>query len=160
VSDRARWRRPTKADRVAAVLALTLAVTVGANAQASGPSGTSTGQNTTATQIQSSSTDTAETRPATTTFFGDTGLWYVPTAEVLPHRKWSVSGYRRGDQLDTGLSAIPTPPILRVPSGSPWAIALSFLDRSTSTRGSTGTSGPCSSSTTRPSAGLSTAIPV
>ena len=36
------------------------------------------------------------TRPATTTFFGDTGLWYVPTAEVLSHGKWSVSAYRRG----------------------------------------------------------------
>ena len=35
-------------------------------------------------------------RPATTTFFGDTGLWYVPTAEVLPHGKWSASLYRRG----------------------------------------------------------------
>ena len=32
--------------------------------------------------------------PATTTFLGDTGLWYVPTAEILPARKWSVSGYR------------------------------------------------------------------
>src|SRR5262245_20168007 len=35
-------------------------------------------------------------RPATTTFYGDTGLWYVPTAEILPHGKFSVSGYRRG----------------------------------------------------------------
>ena len=34
------------------------------------------------------------TRPATTTFFGDTGLWFVPTAEVLPHKKCSASGYR------------------------------------------------------------------
>src|SRR5262245_14440858 len=41
------------------------------------------------------SSDTT-TRPATTTFYGDTGLWYVPTAEILPHGKFSVSGYRRG----------------------------------------------------------------
>jgi hypothetical protein len=141
---------------VAVVIALTLAVTTSANAQTSGPSGTSTGQNTTATQTQSSSIDTAEIPPATTTVFGDTGLWYVPTAEVLPHRKWSVSGYRRGDQLDAGLDQHRR---FAGTFGSVWAIALSFSHRSSSTRGSTGASGPCSSSTTRPSAGLSTAIP-
>jgi outer membrane protein OmpA-like peptidoglycan-associated protein len=37
---------------------------------------------------------TTESRPATTTFLGDTGLWYVPTAEILPARKWSLSAYR------------------------------------------------------------------
>ena len=37
---------------------------------------------------------TADVRPATTTFLGDTGLWYVPTAEILPARKWSLSAYR------------------------------------------------------------------
>src|SRR5690554_4203652 len=36
----------------------------------------------------------SETRPATTSVFGDTGLWYVPTGEVLPRGRWSVSGYR------------------------------------------------------------------
>ena len=35
----------------------------------------------------------AETRPATTTASGDTGLWFVPTGEILPARKWSLSGY-------------------------------------------------------------------
>jgi hypothetical protein len=25
---------------------------------------------------------------------GDTGLWFVPTAEILPAGRWSVSGYR------------------------------------------------------------------
>ena len=25
---------------------------------------------------------------------GDTGLWYVPTGEVLPRKKWSISAYR------------------------------------------------------------------
>ena len=42
---------------------------------------------------QSPDPDTA-TRPATTSVFGDTGLWYVPTGEVLPRGRWSVSGYR------------------------------------------------------------------
>jgi peptidoglycan-associated lipoprotein len=39
-------------------------------------------------------TTESETRPATTTVYGDTGLWYVPTGEVLPRGRWSVSGYR------------------------------------------------------------------
>src|SRR5437667_9613391 len=81
--------------RVAVAWALVLTVAASANAQ-SGSSGTSTGQNTAA---QSSSTATTDTRPATTTFYRDTGLWYVPTAEVPAHGKWSVSGYRRGPDL-------------------------------------------------------------
>src|SRR5262245_16856609 len=48
----------------------------------------------------------SETRPATTTFFGDTGLWFVPTGEVLPHSKFSVSGYRRGTNYIQGFSNI------------------------------------------------------
>jgi hypothetical protein len=51
-----------------------------------------------------SSTDA--TRPATTTFNGDTGLWYVPTAEVLPHGTWSVSGYRRGTNWIQGYTNV------------------------------------------------------
>ena len=30
-------------------------------------------------------------RPATTTFYGDTGLWYVPSAEILPHGQFSLT---------------------------------------------------------------------
>jgi outer membrane protein OmpA-like peptidoglycan-associated protein len=43
------------------------------------------------------------TRPATTTFLGDTGLWFVPTAEVLPSGDVSASvhrtevGFRQGN---------------------------------------------------------------
>ena len=49
------------------------------------------------TQPPAASNSTSDAaRPATTTFSGDTGLWYVPTAEVLGDRQWSVSGYRRG----------------------------------------------------------------
>jgi peptidoglycan-associated lipoprotein len=39
-------------------------------------------------------TTESETRPATTSVYGDTGLWYVPTGEILPRGRWSVSGYR------------------------------------------------------------------
>src|SRR5437667_8942875 len=88
--------------RVAVAWALVLTVAASANAQ-SGSSGTSTGQNTAA---QSSSTATEETRPATTTFYGDTGLWYVPTAEILAHGKWSVSGYRRGTNWIQGYTNV------------------------------------------------------
>jgi outer membrane protein OmpA-like peptidoglycan-associated protein len=45
-------------------------------------------------------------RPATPTFFGDTGLWFVPTGEVLPHGRWSVSGYRRGTNWVQGYTNV------------------------------------------------------
>ncbi|MCC7416816.1 MAG: OmpA family protein [Acidobacteria bacterium] len=48
----------------------------------------------------------ASTRPATTTFFGDTGLWFVPTAEVVPRGKVAVSGYRRGTNYLQGFSNV------------------------------------------------------
>jgi outer membrane protein OmpA-like peptidoglycan-associated protein len=94
------------ARRVAVVCVIALAVAASARAQ-SGSSGTSTGQSTTATQTPSSSTAAPEeTRPATTTFFGDTGLWFVPTGEVLGNKKWSVSGYRRGTNWIQGYSNV------------------------------------------------------
>jgi outer membrane protein OmpA-like peptidoglycan-associated protein len=89
---------------VAVAWALTLAVAATAGAQ-SGTSGTSTAQNPSGTQTSSAST-TSDVRPATTTFFGDTGLWFVPTAEVLAHGKWSVSGYRRGTNYIQGFSNV------------------------------------------------------
>ena len=92
--------------RVGLAWALTLTVAAGAYAQ-SESSGTSTGQSTNATQTPSgSSAQNDETRPATTTFFGDTGLWFVPTAEVLPDGKWSVSGYRRGTNYIEGYTNV------------------------------------------------------
>src|SRR5678815_4292351 len=91
--------------RAAVAWALTLAVAATAGAQ-SGTSGTSTAQNPSGTQNPSASTATNDVRPATTTFFGDTGLWFVPTAEVLAHGKWSVSGYRRGTNYIQGFSNV------------------------------------------------------
>src|SRR6266404_1915859 len=46
------------------------------------------------------------TRPATTTFFGDTGLWFVPTAEILASGKWSASAYRRGTDYIQGYTNV------------------------------------------------------
>src|SRR5437870_283087 len=60
----------------------------------------------TSSQPATSQSSDAETRPATTTFFGDTGLWFVPTAEVLPHAKVSVSGYRRGTNYIQGFTNV------------------------------------------------------
>jgi hypothetical protein len=58
------------------------------------------------TQPSTSQSSDASTRPATTTFFGDTGLWYVPTAEVLAKGKWSASAYRRGTNWVQGYTNV------------------------------------------------------
>jgi outer membrane protein OmpA-like peptidoglycan-associated protein len=52
-----------------------------------------------------------ETRPATTTVNGDTGLWFVPTGEVLPAKKWSLSAYRVNFDRDQGFSDISDWPV-------------------------------------------------
>src|ERR1041384_5444580 len=88
---------------VASMLALTI-VASPASAQ-TGSSGTSTGQNPT-TQQSSSTPPPADVRPATTTFFGDTGLWFLPTAEVLARGKWSGSAYRRGTNYIQGYTNV------------------------------------------------------
>src|SRR6266436_5604981 len=54
----------------------------------------------------SASQSQTDTRPATTTFFGDTGLWFVPTGEVLPNGKVSVSVYRRGTNYIQGYTNV------------------------------------------------------
>ena len=84
--------------RALCVPALSLLCATAAQAQA--PS-TASSQQTSG----STSSDVA-TRPAFTTFFGDTGLWFVPTAEVLPDGKWSVSGYRRGTNYKQGYTNV------------------------------------------------------
>lgn len=47
-----------------------------------------------------------ETRPTTTTFLGDTGIWYVPTAEILRSGTWSIGGDRRGTNYVQGSSNV------------------------------------------------------
>ena len=95
------------ARRVAVAWALMLLAAAVPAAAQTASSGTSTAQNQSGTQTSSPATST-ETgiRPATTTFFGDTGLWFVPTGEVLPHGKWSVSGYRRGTNYIQGFTNV------------------------------------------------------
>ncbi|MGE4054531.1 MAG: hypothetical protein AB7F99_07005, partial [Vicinamibacterales bacterium] len=55
---------------------------------------------------QDAPSDAPTTSPATTTFHGDTGLWFVPTAEVLASGKWSASTYRRGTNFVQGFSNV------------------------------------------------------
>jgi peptidoglycan-associated lipoprotein len=45
-------------------------------------------------------------RPALPTFWGDTGLWFVPTAETLPGGKWSFSVYRANFDRRQGLTDV------------------------------------------------------
>ena len=45
-------------------------------------------------------------RPALPTIYGDTGLWFVPTAEVLPSRKWSFSVFRANYDRRQGLTDV------------------------------------------------------
>jgi outer membrane protein OmpA-like peptidoglycan-associated protein len=45
-------------------------------------------------------------RPATTTIMGDTGLWFVPTGEVLKDKDFSVSGYRANWDVHQGFTDI------------------------------------------------------
>jgi outer membrane protein OmpA-like peptidoglycan-associated protein len=47
-----------------------------------------------------------DTRPATTTIYGDTGLWWLPTAEILPARKVSASAYRTNYDRQQGFTDI------------------------------------------------------
>ncbi len=56
---------------------------------------------------QSSGDDDGErTRPAGATFLGDTGLWFVPTAEILPSGMWSASAQRANFDRQEGITDI------------------------------------------------------
>jgi hypothetical protein len=45
-------------------------------------------------------------RPATVSVYGDTGLWFVPTGEVLRDRTWSASAYRLNWDVRQGFNDI------------------------------------------------------
>src|SRR5215813_2589240 len=84
-----------------ALAAGVLALTAAGSAAAQTPS-----QTPAAPAKPAAATSSTDTRPATTTFLGDTGLWSVPTAEVLPDRKWSVSAYRVNFDDNQGFSDV------------------------------------------------------
>jgi hypothetical protein len=58
------------------------------------------------TQPASSSQSTTETRPALPTFFGDTGLWFVPTADTLPAHRASGQLFRANWDDRQGLTDV------------------------------------------------------
>lgn len=43
-----------------------------------------------------------DVRPAITTYWGDTGLWFVPTAEILKPRGWAFGAYRTEQDFKQG----------------------------------------------------------
>ena len=90
------------------LLAVTLALTsVAASAQTPGTPQGQTGSQPATTQGPPATEPAGDDRrPATTTFLGDTGLWFVPTAEILPNGRWSVSGYRAGFNFEQGFSNV------------------------------------------------------
>jgi outer membrane protein OmpA-like peptidoglycan-associated protein len=104
-------------------VAMTMIVALGSAAAASAQTGT-TGSTTSqpATNQQPAATQPAtdqqpmtpmavETRPGTTTFRGDTGLWFVPTGEVLPAGRWSVSAYRVNLDFNEGFTDVSNWPV-------------------------------------------------
>ena len=77
-------------------------------ASASAFAQSTTGQTAQAATPAAAATDT---RPATTTINGDTGLWFVPTGEVLPAKKWSLSAYRVNFDRDQGFTDVSDWPV-------------------------------------------------
>jgi len=99
--------------RVAVAMGVVLAGTTMAFAQAtSSGQAPSTPSGSTASQPASGSAAAGDdTRPATTTFMGDTGLWFVPIGEVLPAKKWSVSAYRVNYDYSQGFTDVSNWPL-------------------------------------------------
>jgi len=74
-----------------------------AAAQGPAPTTTSTSQ-TAVTQDEIVLQGDATPRPALPTIYGDTGFWYIPTAETLPSKKWSFSVFRANWDTHQGLT--------------------------------------------------------
>ena len=94
--------------------------------------------------------------PATTTISGDTGLWFVPTGEILPARNWSLSAYRVNFDYDQGFTDVSNWPVTFGfgVGGSRGAVRRVHGSR----HGSTGTCGRCSARCSLSSAAWSTSI--
>lgn len=86
----------TQRSRFVAVVLLALSVA---------GSGQASAQESTPTPVATTRSE-SELRPATTTFWGDTGLWFVPSAETLATRQWAISAYRRGTNYRQGYTNV------------------------------------------------------
>jgi len=84
--------------------------TVPAAAQAPQGGGKSTTTTTTSGPVVTSDEVVLEgdttPRPALPTIYGDTGIWFVPTAETLPAGKWSASLFRANFDRKQGLTDV------------------------------------------------------
>ena len=76
-----------------------------AAAQGPAPTTTSTSQ-TAVTQDEIVLQGDATPRRALPTIYGDTGFWYVPTAETLPGGKWAFSLFRANRDMLQGLTDV------------------------------------------------------
>src|SRR5262245_58540437 len=78
-----------------------------------------------------------EVRPAVTSFWGDTGLWFIPTAEVLKPGGWAFGAYRTELDFRQGSSDVAYyPGTLAIGAGSRTEIfgavrAVTSIDRDT-----------------------------
>ena len=101
-----------------AIVVASVVLSAGVAAQTPAPGGTPAQQQPATTAPQETQppadylqTMPVETRRATTTFRGDTGLWFVPTGEVLPAGKWSFSAYRVNFDYNEGFTDVSNWPI-------------------------------------------------
>jgi outer membrane protein OmpA-like peptidoglycan-associated protein len=106
--------------RVAIAMVGALAVGATASAQSSGSSPAGPAQPSAQSQTSPAPAaqppakpdpDYGDLRPATTTFMGDTGLWFVPTAEILPAKRWSASAYRVNFDYQQGFTDVSNWPV-------------------------------------------------
>ena len=101
--------------RVAMAMIVALGSAAAASAQ-TGTTGSTTSQPPAAGQQpapsqQPTTSMAVETRPATTTFRGETGLWFVPTGEVLPAGRFSLSAYRVNFDYNPGFTDVSNWPV-------------------------------------------------
>jgi outer membrane protein OmpA-like peptidoglycan-associated protein len=90
--------------RVGMAMVAALTVSVAASAQTS-----TSGQSQTPPAAQYPAN--GDVRPATTTSSGDTGLWFVPTGEILPAKRWSASAYRVNFDHQQGFTDVSNWPV-------------------------------------------------
>jgi peptidoglycan-associated lipoprotein len=86
--------------------ALVALFTVPAEAQTAQGGTTTTTTQTAVTQDEVVLQGDAEPRNALPTFYGDTGLWFVPTAETMPSGRWSFSVFRANWDRRQGLTDV------------------------------------------------------
>jgi len=88
------------------LLAVLAAGTAAAQPQAQGTTNQTSTSQTAITQDEVVLQGDTTPRGALPTIFGDTGLWFVPTAETLPNKKFSVSAFRANWDRPQGLTDV------------------------------------------------------